>query len=72
MRRLLPTLLLLALLIIQSANAQKDRILLDGQFDDWVNRDFLYSDPIGDGRFGYDFSEFIIENDEHFICFSFD
>lgn len=52
--------------------SQKERILLDGQFEDWENRNYSYTDPSGDGRFGYDFTEFIIENDEAYLYFYFD
>ena len=51
---------------------QKERILLDGHFADWENRSFDFKDATGDGRFGYDFGQLIIENDENHLFFSFD
>ena len=53
-------------------SAQKERILLDGLFSDWENRPARFEDPLGDGRFGYDFRNLAMENDENFLYLSFD
>lgn len=68
----IPTTLIFIILFALNGIAQKERILLDGRFDDWSNRDYSFSDPIGDGRFGYDLSELTIENDEILVYFYFD
>jgi exonuclease III len=73
MLRLVPTLILFVLVLFSSNSlAQKERILLDGRFEDWNGRANSYTDPEGDGRFGYDFTSLVIENDEEYLYFSFD
>jgi exonuclease III len=55
-----------------NSNAQNNRILLDGSFDDWSDKPDHFEDPSGDGRFGFDFENLIMDNDEQFLFLSFD
>jgi exonuclease III len=72
MKKYISCLILLAVAALTTLSAQKTRVLLDGYFEDWNDRIYDYSDPAGDGRFGYDFTSMVIENDENYIYIYFD
>lgn len=66
--------ILLLLLLVGSlgTQAQSDRILLDGLFNDWDNKTDHFEDKSDDGRFGYDFQNLVIDNDEDHLFLNFD
>lgn len=53
-------------------SAQTERILLDGYFQDWEQTGTAFSDTKNDGKFGFDYNQLKIFNDDNYLYINFD
>ncbi len=61
----------LSLLLLNLSSFAQNRILTDGEFNDWTNFNIAHTDPGGDnGNSGIDLGNLQIHNDEEFVFFS--
>jgi len=63
---------MIGLLSCTIGSAQTERILLDGYFQDWEQTGTAFSDSKNDGKFGFDYNQLKIFNDDNYLYINFD
>ncbi len=63
---------MIGLLSCTIGSAQTERILLDGYFQDWEQTGSAFSDSKNDGKFGFDYNQLKIFNDDNYLYIKFD
>jgi endonuclease/exonuclease/phosphatase family metal-dependent hydrolase len=60
----------LSLIFISLSGVAQNRVLIDGQFDEWAIQSTIYTDASGDGgSSGIDFGKVQVSNDQDFVFF---
>lgn len=63
---------MIGLLSCTIGSAQTERILLDGYFQDWEQTGTAFNDSKNDGKFGFDYNQLKIFNDDNYLYINFD